>query len=129
MVYRWAEKKDRERVLDCLKCSYPKFTGYYQNSKLYAGQDPERVLLAEMNGTVCGALLISGGIEQENIGRVGCPVTRPEYRCRGIATRMVQMGTGYLKSLGLSKGFLGYTYAEIVSMYQQSGYQVCMKYI
>ncbi len=129
VTYRWAGEEDRERAVDCVESSYPEFTEYYRNGELYGGQGPEQVLLAEMNGTVCGALLVGSGTEQADVGSVGCTVTRPEYRCRGIATRMVRLGTGYLKSLGLSKGFLGYTYTDIVPMYQRSGYQVCMKYM
>lgn len=129
VTYRWAEEKDRERVADCVESSYPEFAEYYRPSQLYDGRGPERTLLAEMNGIVCGALLVGNGTEQEDVGSVGCTVTRTEYRGRGIATRMVRLGTGYLKSLGLSKGFLGYTYTDIVPMYQRSGYQVCMKYM
>ncbi len=129
VTYRWAGEEDRERAVDCVESSYPDFAEYYKAEALYDGRGPERVLLAEMNGTVCGTLLVGSEAEQKGVGAVGCTVTKTEYQRRGIATRMVQLGTGYLKSLGLAKGFLGYTYTDIVPMYQRSGYQVCMKYM
>lgn len=129
VVYRWAGKEDRRRVIDCVESSYPEFAEYYRDGSLYEERSAERVLLAETDGLVCGALMVGRETEQKGVGSVGCTVTRTEYRGRGIATRMVQLGTGYLKASGLSKGFLGYTYTDIVPMYQRSGYQVCMKYM
>lgn len=126
--YLWAREGDREKVTDCVERGYPEFTPYYQADDLYDGTGPERVLTAVCDGTVCGTLLVGSETEQKGLGSVGCTVTRPEYRGRGIATNMVRLGTGYLKSLGLAKGFLGYTYTDIVPMYARSGYQVCRRY-
>lgn len=129
VAYRWACKEDRERVVDCVESGYPEFVPYYQNGGLYDGTGAEKVLMADCDKVVCGTLLVGSGTEREGVGSVGCTVTRPEYRRRGIATNMVRLGTGYLKSLGLEKGFLGYTYTDIVPMYGRSGYKVSTKYL
>lgn len=126
--YRWAKKRDYSGVLDCVDSTYPEFTKYYRNEDLYGGSGRERVLIAVMDGKVCGALMVSNQSEAKNVGSVGCTVTGKEYQGRGIAMNMVRLGTGYLKSLGLEKGFLGYTYTDIIPMYARSGYKVSMKY-
>lgn len=129
VVYRFAQERDRERVAACVRSAYPPFAGYYQDSRLYTGQGRERVLMAEREGLVCGTLLVGSETGREDTGSVGCTVTRTEYRGRGIATQMVRLGTGYLKSLGLSQAFLGYTYTDIIPLYERSGYRVCQRYL
>lgn len=129
VLYRWAGEEDREAVVDCVERAYPEFAEYYRDRALYDGAGPERVLLAACGGTVCGALMVGCETEAKGMGSVGCTVTAQEYRGRGIATRMVRLGTGYLKDQGLARGFLGYTYTDIVPMYARSGYQICQKYL
>ena len=67
-------------------------------------------------------------VEGEGLGSVGCTATRPEAQGQGIATRMVQAGTQYLKDQGMKKAFLGYTYTDILRMYGRAGYTVCQEY-
>lgn len=129
VTYRWAREEDREAVVGCVERAYPEFAGYYRDRAQYDGAGPERVLMAAADGAVCGALLVGCETEAKGVGSVGCTVTAEEYRCRGIATRMVRLGTGYLRAQGLARGFLGYTYTDIVPMYARSGYQVCKKYL
>jgi RimJ/RimL family protein N-acetyltransferase len=51
-----------------------------------------------------------------------------KHQGKGIATTMVRLGTKYLKDIGLSHAFLGYTYTDILAMYRRAGYEVCMEY-
>lgn len=128
IVYRWADARDYEDVTECVDSTYPEFTQFYQNRDLYGNSQANKILIAVSEHEVCGALMVSNQAEAKDVGSVGCTVTRKEYQGRGIATNMVKLGTGYLKSLGLSRGFLGYTYTDIIPMYARSGYHVSMKY-
>ncbi|MPM46746.1 hypothetical protein SDC9_93452 [bioreactor metagenome] len=61
-------------------------------------------------------------------GSVGCTITVPEYRNKGIASTMVRIATKQLKKNNLKKAFLEYTYTYILNIYGRSGYKVCMEY-
>ncbi len=129
VLYRWARSEDLEETAQCVEAACPEFAQYYRRKELYGGAGPERVLLAQCGGVICGALQVAAEMERKGVGSVGCTATRPDYQGRGIATNMVRLGTGYLQSLGLEKAFLGYTYTDIVPMYGRSGYQISMKYL
>ena len=128
--YRFAGKEDMRRVLECTDDGYPEFSPYYRNPSLYAGSpaNGERVLIAETDGLVAGTLMVCFETEQPGLGSVGCTVTRPAYRNRGIATTMVRLGTGEFRARGIPNAYLGYTYTQIVPMYARSGYSVSMRY-
>ena len=51
-----------------------------------------------------------------------------KYWGRGIATNLVRLGTRYLKDSGMRRAFLGYTYTDIVRMYERAGYRICQRY-
>ncbi len=126
--YRVANFTDLHGLVDCVNDAEPNFTKYYENKALYEANTTEIVFVAECENIVCGALIVSIEASQKGVGEVGCTVTRVSYRGRGIATNLVRLGTRYLKDVGLEKAFLGYTYTDIIPMYQRSGYDVCMKY-
>ena len=129
MTYRFADESDMEKTADCVAEALEHFVQYYKNPEPYRGEDGERVLIAENgNGLVCGALLVSAGGEAAGLGSVGCTSTRESYQGRGIAPNMVKAGTMYLKQQGLEKGYLGFTYTDIIPMYARAGYKVSMKY-
>lgn len=130
ITYRFAGEEDTRRVLACIDDGYPEFTGYYRNPALYAEAPAggERVLIAETDGLVAGTLMVCFETEQPGLGSVGCTVTRPAYRNRGIATELVRLGTGEFREKRIPRAYLGYTYTEIIPMYARSGYAVSMRY-
>ena len=129
MTYRFAAPDDLEKTVDCVAEALDHFVQYYRNPAPYRCEGGDRVLIAENgNGLVCGALLVTAGGEAAGLGSVGCTSTRASYQGRGIATNMVKAGTMYLKEQGMSHGYLGYTYTEIIPMYGRAGYKVSMKY-
>lgn len=128
VTYRFAQPADRLDTLSCVQDACPEFVPYYEADDQYGASDRSRILIAVKDGQVCGALMVSNGTESPDVGSVGCTVTRTAHQGHGIATNMVKIGTHYLQTLGLTTGFLGYTYTAIVPMYAKSGYQVCMSY-
>ena len=101
---------------------------------------PDNICLAQAQGErLLAAALISGNTvlmlcvlpayRRQGIGGQLLDESEALVRGRGIATRMVRLGTKYLQSLGLSQAFLGYTYTDIIPMYERSGYRVCQKYL
>lgn len=129
MTYRFAAPDDLEKTVDCVAEALDHFVQYYRNPAPYRCEGGDRVLIAENgNGKVCGALLVTAGGEAAGLGSVGCTSTRASYQGRGIATNMVKAGTMYLKEQGMTHGYLGYTYTEIIPMYGRAGYKVSMKY-
>lgn len=128
-TYRFASPEDMEKTADCVAEAEEDFVKYYRNPDPYKGECGDRVLIAENGeGLVCGALLVTAGGEAAGLGSVGCTSTRASYGGRGIATNMVKAGTMYLKEQGMTHGYLGYTYTDIIPMYGRAGYQVSMKY-
>lgn len=128
-TYRFAVPADMEKTTDCVAEAEEHFVKYYRNPDLYKGEGRDRVLIAENGeGLICGALLVTAGGEAPGLGSVGCTSTRASFGGRGIATNMVKAGTMYLKEQGMTNGYLGYTYTDIIPMYARAGYKVSMKY-
>ena len=128
-TYRFATPADMEKTADCVAEAADYFVRYYQNRAPYEGLDGDHVLIAENEeGLICGALLVTEGGEAAGLGSVGCTSTRESFAGRGIATNMVKAGTMFLKEAGMTYGYLGYTYTDIIPMYGRAGYQVSMKY-
>ena len=128
-TYRFATPEDMEKTADCVAEAADYFVKYYQNRAPYEGKGGDHVLIAENEeGLICGALLVTEGGEAAGLGSVGCTSTRKSFAGRGIATNMVKAGTMFLKEAGMTYGYLGYTYTDIIPMYGRAGYQVSMKY-
>ena len=127
VTYRWAELCDIPRIIKCTNEAYGQFSKYYKDESYY-GTSRHRVLAAEIGKDVCGALLVSAESEGVGIGSVGCTAVLPSHRGRHIASNMVMLGTKYLKELGLSEGFLGYTYSGLEKLYGYAGYKICCYY-
>lgn len=128
-TYRWADLTDIPAIADCVDTAEENFTKYYRNEAMYSAGNSQRVLIAESDGLICGALIVSAETEQTGIGSVGCTATRADHQGKGIATTMVKLGTKYLHDIGLPNAFLGYTYTDIVRMYARAGYAICRKYM
>ena len=128
ITYRMAQVEDLPGIESCVRAAQESFVPYYLEPVHYAAGTVSPVLIAVRDGQVLGALIVSLEVEGEGLGSVGCTATRPEAQGQGIATRMVQAGTQYLKDQGMKKAFLGYTYTDILRMYGRAGYTVCQEY-
>lgn len=128
ITYRLATINDLENIIRCTDDGWSEFTEFYKNQKLYDKSSKERALIALDKNIVCGTLIISIGTEEKDTGSVGCTVVSNKYRGKHIGVNMVRVGTNYLKSLGLKRGFLGYTYSGLDKMYGYAGYKICIYY-
>lgn len=128
ITYRWATINDIEEIKKCVSDAEEEFLQFYESKSLYKNDINSAVLIAEKDQEVLGTLIVSREVEGPGIGSVGCTTTMKEHRNKGIATTMVRLGTKYLKDSGMTRAFLGYTYSDILSIYNRSGYAVSMEY-
>ncbi len=126
--YRFANVNDIDKIVECTDDAEQAFSQYYKNKELYKAESSQKVLIAVVNGEVCGTLIISIETEAKGLGSVGCTTVSHKYRGRHIGVNMVVLGTKYLKSLGLKNGYLGYTYSGLDKMYGYAGYKICIYY-
>ena len=126
--YRFANSDDLPQIIACTDAGEQGFTRYYQNPALYEKDSASKVLIATSGHEVCGALMVNRETEAKDLGSVGCTVVAPPYRGRHIAVHLTQIGTRYLKSLGLKDGYLGYTYSGLDKLYGYAGYKICIYY-
>lgn len=130
--FRWATLKDMKDILLCADdaCQYQseKFSVYYKNPKLYEENNNQKVLVAIKNNKIVGSLIVSIETEGKNLGSVGCTCVSSSEMHQGIASKMVNMGTKYLKKIGLKDASLGYTYTGLDKMYGYSGYKISTYY-
>ena len=118
---------DGEQGAACISDAEPKFLPFYRNERFYRQGTERPILIAEQDRKVLGAILMYVS-HTHGMGSVGAVATAHPYRNRGIAANMVRLGTGYLKELGLKRACLGYTYTQIVPMYERAGYRISMEY-
>jgi len=128
ITYRFATVNDIPKIIECTDDAEQSFSKYYKNEKLYSEDSNQKVLIATSNDEVCGTLIISIETEAKGLGSVGCTTVSHNYRGKHIGVNMVVLGTKYLKSLGLKKGYLGYTYSGLDKMYGYAGYKICIYY-
>lgn len=132
ITYRFASADDIPEIKKCTDDAHENFTKYYLDERKYDGSNGERVLIAvdAADGTtVCGTLIVCAETEGKGLGSVGCTTVRHDYRGRHIAVNMVRLGTGYLKEIGLTDAYLGYTYTGLDRLYGYSGYKICTYYM
>ena len=132
ITYRFAAADDIPEIKKCTDDAHENFTKYYLDGSKYDGSNGERVLIAvdAADGTtVCGTLIVSAETEGKGLGSVGCTTVRHDYRGRHIAVNMVRIGTGYLREIGLTDAYLGYTYTGLDRLYGYSGYKICTYYM
>ena len=132
ILYRWAKPSDIEAICLCADdaCQYQdeSFSKYYRNADLYQEGNDQRVLVAEKQGRIVGTLIVSKETEGEDTGNVGCTCVATVETHQGIATKMVMLGTRYLKDIGLKHASLSYTYSNLDKMYGASGYSISTYY-
>lgn len=126
--YRWATLKDRLNIMKCTDDAYKSFTGYYTDESLYTPDGNQKVLIAEHAGDVCGTLIVGIETEGKGLGSIGCTAVSHNYRGKHIAVNMAILGTKYIKTIGLKKGYLGYTYSGLDKLYSHAGYLICVYY-
>ncbi len=132
ITYRFASAEDIPEIKKCTDDAHENFTKYYLDTSKYDGSNGERVLIAvdAADGTtVCGTLIVCAETEGTGLGSVGCTTVRHDYRGQHIAVNMVRIGTGYLKEIGLTDAYLGYTYTGLDRLYGYSGYKICTYYM
>ena len=129
ILYRFASEDDIPEIKKCTDDAHEKFTKYYLDEHKYDGSTGESVLIALDGTTVCGTLIVNAETEGKGIGSVGCTTVRHDYRGRHIAVNMVKIGTGYLRDIGLTDAYLGYTYTGLDVLYGYSGYKICTYYM
>lgn len=132
ILYRWAVGSDLKDICLCADdaCQYQdeSFSKYYRNADLYYEDSPQRVLVAEKQGRIVGTLIVSIETEGKDTGNVGCTCVATAETHQGIATKMVMLGTRYLKDIGLKHANLSYTYSNLDKMYGASGYEISTYY-
>lgn len=132
ILYRWAVDSDLNEICLCADdaCQYQdeSFSKYYCNASLYHGDSHQRVLVAEKQGRIVGTLIVSIETEGKDTGNVGCTCVATAEAHQGIATRMVMLGTRYLRDIGLKHANLSYTYSNLDKMYGASGYEISTYY-
>ena len=126
--YRYAKLTDREALLTCVAEGEVDFVPYYEEEEQYEDGTKTPILVAVDGEQIVGAIMIDMGTRIVGEGTVGCTVTHPQYRGKGIATYLVRIATGILKAQGLERASLQYTYTDILKLYQRSGYQVSKEY-
>ena len=129
ILYRFASAEDIPEIKKCTDEAHENFTKYYLDETKYTGEYGERVLIALDGAEVCGTLIVCAETEGKGIGSVGCTTVRYSHRGRHIAVNMVKIGTGYLKTSGLTDAYLGYTYTGLDVLYGYSGYKICTYYM
>lgn len=129
ITYRFATAEDIPEIKKCTDNAHEKFTKYYLDEGMYNGSNGQRILIALDGETVCGTLMVCAETEGKGIGSVGCTTVHHDYRGRHIAVNMVRLRTGYLKTIGMTDAYLGYTYTGLDRMYGYSGYKICTYYM
>ena len=127
-LYRFANENDIEGIIQCCEEDADGFISHYRNDEQYTSGTGNPVFVAEYAGEICAAIMTGVESEKKNIGYLGCLITSPDHRNKGLGTTLVKLGTGYLKDSGFETSWLGYTYTSIIGMYEKIGYKVCMKY-
>ncbi len=128
VTYRWATIDDLDGILVCLSDNEEDFTKYYQNKNYYKSGSKERVIIAEKDNEVMGALAILIESARPGMGSLALTATARKHRNRGIATTLVTLAMKYLKDIGMERAHGGYTYSDLISMYERAGLGVCMEY-
>ena len=129
VTYRFALPSDMPRIRLCTDDIEENFTPYYMNPALYDGSGSQCVLLAEEDREVAGCVIVSLETEGQGLGSVGCTSVRHKSRGRHIATRMILIGTAFLREKGMKSAFLGYTYSGLDRLYGHAGYRISSYYL
>ena len=127
-LYRFAQKEDIEGIIRCCSDDAGGFAVHYKNDGMYKPGALNPVFVAESDGEILAAIMAGVESEKKSVGYLGCLVTSPDHRNKGLGTNLVKLGTGYLKDSGLKTSWLSYTYTSIIGIYERIGYKVCMEY-
>ena len=124
---RLATSDDKAAILGMMADAHPSFTRHYQKDALYQEKNDGRVLVFCEENKPIGALIASVG--EDGVGTIGCVAVKYAARGRGVATRLVRYGTGYLACRGAKFAFVGYTYSGVEALYGKCGYKISSYYM
>ena len=127
VTFRRAESADLVSIIDCAMDAAPAFARYYQNPELYAPDSNACVMIAVADSIVIGAVIL--GTDVDGTGSLGCTVVRSDFQGRKIATNLVIHATACLKSSGMRRSFVGYTYSGLDRLYGRAGYHISTYYL
>jgi len=127
-LYRFATMSDIDGILACCQEDASDFIKLYKNENMYKPGTNDPVIVAEKDGEILAALMIGIESKENKLGYGGCILTAPRHRKKGIATNLLNLGTAYLKDLGIETIWLSYTYTAIEKTYGKLGFKVCMEY-
>ena len=126
--YRFAKAEELTAVTAAMEEAHRSFARYYAEPSRYTDRH-ERVLIALDGEMPIGALIVKLGKDAENAVSLAAVAVLPAYRGRGIAKGLVSFATAYGQRMGMTKGFVGYTYSGLDRLYGSSGYTVAVYYM
>jgi len=128
ITYRWADINDYSNIYECVVSSEDNFAKFYEGKEFYDDDSKAKILVAVRKQRVVGVLMVIGSDKDDGIGYLAALTTAPDMRGKGIATMLMNLGTKALKDMGLRLSYLSYTYTDIIGLYRNIGYEVCMEY-
>jgi GNAT superfamily N-acetyltransferase len=129
VLYRFAVKDDIEGIVKCCEAGASYFSRFYQGEERYKPESLSKAIVAVENGEIAAAVMIGPDGTKESLGTLGCTVTAPKFRGRGLASTLVKLGTRYMKEeLGVKEAWLAFTHTGIANVYYRSGYKILMEY-
>ena len=128
IVYRFARVEEMTAVTAAMEEAHRSFARYYAEPSRYTDQN-ERVLIALDGDKPIGAVIVKLGKDAENTVSLAAVAVLPAYRGKGIAKGLVAFATAYGQSMGMTKGFVGYTYSGLDRLYGSAGYTVAVYYM
>lgn len=128
ITFRYASADDIPAVCKCVQSAHEPFVKYYRDPAMYETEN-RRVLIAEYDSTVTGALMVCTETEGAGLGSVGCTAVHRDWQGRKIATDLVIRGTHALRNSGMDRAYLGYTYTGLDKLYGTAGYRICCYYM
>jgi len=128
ITYRWADINDYSNIYECVVSSEDNFAKFYEGKEFYDDDSKTKILVATRKQRVVGVLMVIDSNTDDGIGYLAALTTAPDMRGKGIATMLMNLGTKALKDMGLRLSYLSYTYTDIIGLYKNVGYEVCMEY-
>ncbi len=122
MIIRFAHEKDLQDVLEVERLSFPshKQWDYYD----FKAALRDIFFITDCDGKIVG-FIIACIYEGENRAVITRVAVAPEYRGRGIATRMIEIVIDYLRDMNMSEVILDVEIVKrgAISLYEKIGFE------
>lgn len=122
MIIRFANEHDLQGVLEVERLSFPQHQqwDYYD----FKAALRDIFFITECDEKIAG-FIIACIYEGENRGIITRVAVSPEYRGRGIATRMIEIVLDYLRDMGINEVVLDVEIVKrgTISLYEKIGFQ------